>query len=345
MERTRENTIERVRQSLERSGFYVSDAHGIRPSSFDLAARRDSTLLLVKVLKNIDALDAGEARRLLELGALFPATALVIGQCSGASKLEAGVVYNRYGVPILAEETLQEYLDKALPPFLFSSPGGIFARIDGPRLRSLRESRQLSLGALASVAGVSRRTIQLYEDGAGAEVDVVERIESFLGEPIAIPIDIFRHVTTAVRSNRDLARQRGEPPSGTTKRTGGKEREHERPSTGDSLRDGVFRQLDGMGWEVVVTIRCPFDALTKAPAEETPPELLLTGVGSLRTAQHRAEVLHQLARVTEGHALFVVRDSVSRTSVDGMPIVTVTELRRRRDRDELLDLITEREGS
>ncbi len=345
MERTRENTIERVRESLERSGFYVSDAHGIRPSSFDLAARRDSSLLLVKVLKNIDALDAGEARRLLELGELFPATALVIGQRSGATKLEAGVVYNRYGVPILAEETLQEYLEKALPPFLFSSPGGIFARIDGVRLRALRETHQLSLGALASVAGVSRRTIQLYEDGAGAEVDVVERIESFLGEPIAIPIDIFHRVPAGAASERESERPGREDSGESTTPARSKGGEHERTSTGDSLRDGVFRQLDGMGWEVVWTIRCPFDALTRAPPTERPAELLLTGVGSFRTAQHRAEVLHQLARVTEGHALFIVRDSSSHTSVDGMPIVTVTELRRRRDRDELLDLITEREGS
>ncbi len=327
----REQAIERVRRLLASVGFYVSDAHSIRPTSFDLVARRDSLLLVLKVLKNIDALDPEEAARLRELGGLFPAVALVVGQTSGTTPLEAGVVYNRYGVPILAEESLADYVGKGVPPFLFSSPGGVFARIDGPRLREIREARSLSLGALASVAGVSRRTIQLYEDGAGAEVHVVERLEEYVGEPIALPIDLLRL-----------------PPSGRTPRRESDEEEpsprpHELSPTGDAMRDDVFRQLDTMGWEVVVTLRCPFDAFTHGPTSSA-EEVLLTSVGSLRTAHHRAEVLQELARVLEGHALFVVREPPAHRSVDGLAIVTVRELQRHRDRDELVELLTEREG-
>src|SRR5579871_3404870 len=159
MERTRERSIARIRELLEASGFYLSDAHSIRPTSFDLLGRRDSTLIIVKVLKNIDALDPSEARRLKELAALFPATPFVVGQSSGADELETGVLYYRYDLPILSEDTLRDYLAKGVPPFLVSSPGGIFAKVDGERLRELRELHRLSLGALASVAGVSRRTI------------------------------------------------------------------------------------------------------------------------------------------------------------------------------------------
>ncbi|MFG1530409.1 MAG: transcriptional regulator, partial [Thermoplasmata archaeon] len=148
--RTRDRSIERIQAILGRTGFHVTGTHNIRPSSFDLVARRDSLLLLVKVLKNIDALGPDEADRLRELARLIPAVGLVVGANSGTSPLEAGVVYMRYGIPILTEETLQEYVEKGVPPFLFSSPGGIFARINGPRLRELREDRRLSLGALAS---------------------------------------------------------------------------------------------------------------------------------------------------------------------------------------------------
>src|SRR5690242_16840183 len=116
----REKAIERIRGLLESSGFYVSDAHSVRPSSFDLIARRDSLLLLVKVLKNIDALDSAEAIRLRELANLFPASPLVVGATSGGSELEVGVVYNRYGISIVTEETLQDLLHEGLPPFLFS---------------------------------------------------------------------------------------------------------------------------------------------------------------------------------------------------------------------------------
>jgi len=327
---SRERSIDNIRSLLERAGFYVADTHAIRPTSFDLAARRDATLLLVKVLKNIDALDSEEATRLLELGRLFPAITLVIGRTSGASELDPGVVYTRYGVPIINEETLQEFLEKALPPFLYASPGGTFAQIDGPRLRELRNLRGFSLGALASIAGVSRRAIQLYEEGAGAEALVIERIENFLGETIVRPIDLFDWSVHG-RKEPEAEKKRGPERESSTERP--------LPHTDDALRDGVVRQLDGMGLEVTVTVRAPFDALARTP------DVLLAAVGSLRTALHRAEVLHGLARVAEGHALFVVRDPVTRSTISGLPILTITELRRHRDPDELIEEITERESS
>lgn len=344
MDGDRDRTIERVRQILESAGFYVTDAHHVRPTSFDLLARRDALLLILKVLKNIDALDPSEAERLRGLGQLFPASPLVIGQTSGATELEPGVVYNRYGVQIVVEESLRDFLLKGLPPFLFSSPGGIFARIDGRRLRELRVERDLSLGALAAVAGVSRRTIQLYEEGAGAEVDIVERLEGFLGEPIALALDLFlQRATDAPRRNRP-----GSRPDADEEETGSPApkspgRGAELPRTGDAMRDTVFRQLDGMGWEVVVTVRCPFDAFTHGATRHA-EEILLTSVGSVRTAQHRAELLLQLARVAEGHALFVVRDAPPRKTVEGLPLVSMDELRRHRDRAELIELLSEREG-
>ena len=329
MTKNRERWIERIRDLLERAGYYVANTQGVRPSSFDLAARRDATLLLIKVLKNIDALDAEEASRLLELGRLFPATVLVVGQTSGAAELDDGVVYTRYEVPIVSESTLRDYLEKALPPFLYASPGGAFARIDGERLRFLRQARGLSLGTLASIAGVSRRAIQLYEEGQGAEATVVERIETYLDAPIVRPVELFD------RPGRTRRRGDERSDAGTVDRA-------EAPAapvrTGDPLRDGVFAQLGGMGLEVTITMRAPFDALARTP------DVLLAGVGSLRTALHRAEVLHGIARVAEGHAMFVVRETIHRPSIAGLAILNVSELRRHRDPEELLEEISEREG-
>jgi putative transcriptional regulator len=327
----RDRAIERVRHLLESAGFFVSDAHHIRPTTFDLMARRDSELLIVKILKNIDALDPEEARRIAELGRLFPAKVLVVGHSSGANELETGVVYSRYGIPIVVEQSLREYLQKGVPPFLFSGPGGIFARVDGVRLRELREERSISLGSLASVAGVSRRTIQLYEDGAGADVEVIERLERYLAEPIALPLDLFAGERPAPPQNATTPKE-GAEPAPTPPR---------RKPTGGPLRDGVLRQLDGMGWEVTVTIRCPFDSLSHGDTRGE-ERTLLTSVGTLRTAHHRADLLLQLARVAEGHAMFIVREATGRRDVEGLPILSVRELQRHRDRDELLDAIEER---
>jgi len=324
MSQPRDRWIEQIREMLERAGFYVAVTTGTRPSTFDVVARRDATLLLIKALKNIDALDADEARRLTELGRLFPAIVLVLGQRSGLAPLEEGVVYTRYGVPIVHDATLREYLEKALPPFLYASPGGVFARLDGKRLRELRQQRGLSLGALATIAGVSRRAVQLYEEGQGAEAAVVARIEAFFDEPLVRPLVLFE-LPQRARADGSEA----DPQAAAT---------HPAP-TGDALRDGVFRQLDGLGLEVTVTVRAPFDALARAE------DILLMGVGNLRTAVRRAELLRGIARVAEGHAMFVVSEAVHRTTIDGLPILTVAELKRHRDPEGLLEEITEREGA
>ncbi len=334
MERARDRSIQHIRDLLEESGFYVSDAHGIRPSSFDLAARRDSLLILIKVLKNIDTLSREEANRLAELGGLFPAIIVVVGETSGASELEPGVVYSRYGIPIVREETLADLVQKGIPPFLLSAPGGIFARIDGALLRALREERGLSLGAMAQIAGVSRHSIQLYEEGGGAEVVVVQRVEAYFGEPVALPVNLLERRTSP------RAPEGAEESAGTPK-------EADRPParSSDPLRANVFARLQGMGWDVVPTVRAPFDAFTRTPEEERVREILLTAIGNLRAAHHRAEMLRELARVTEQHAMFVVADPVPRPSIDGLPVLSVHELARTRDRDELLDAIEQREGS
>jgi putative transcriptional regulator len=347
-ERTRDRSIERIRHLLESVGFYATDAHHIRPTSFDLIARRDSLVLIVKVLKNIDALDPSEAGRLRELAGLFGGSVLLVGESSGAAKLEAGVVYNRYGIHIVVEESLRDYLAKGVPPFLFSSPGGIFARVDGVRLHRLREDRQLSLGALAGIAGVSRRTIQLYEEGGGAEMTVVERIESFLGEPIARPIELFPARAPLPRpapndEDDEEDDEDDEADDDDLPRPGPRRPKGPIP-TGDSLRDTVFQQLDGMGWRVVVTIRCPFDAFSDAGGRGE-EEILLTAVGSLRSAQHRADLLQQIARVAEGHALYIVRDRPNRRSIGGLPVLSMGELKRHRDRQELIEEIADREGA
>src|SRR3989304_1669875 len=100
---------------------------------------------------------------------------LVVGERSGTGPLEDGVIYSRFGVPILARQTFVEFLEDGVPPFVFSAPGGLYVRLDTEALRRAREERQISLGTLADVAGVSRRTIQMYPEGVAAAGDIAPR--------------------------------------------------------------------------------------------------------------------------------------------------------------------------
>lgn len=318
----RESGLRGVKRLLERAGFYLFDLHHVRPTPFDLIARRDSTLLLIKVLKNVDALDPGDARLLRTLAGALGAVPLVVGAASGARRLQENVLYSRHAVPILSLAGLEEYLLQGVPPFLFSSPGGQFVRIDGRALRRAREARSLSLGAAADIAGVSRRTIQLYEQGGGADAEVVARLEAFLQVPLAAALDPFEEGTALLYRDADDA-SAPEPPPGT------------------SVPAEVVSDLGENGWDVTLTIRTPFDALAR---EERPrrQDVLVMGVGPLESTPRRSTLLLQISRVAEGISVFLVPDRGSRTDVEGVPLVTYQELRRHADPQELRELLRER---
>ncbi len=66
-------------------------------------------------------------------------------------------------------------------------------RLDAGRLREERERRGLSLGGLAGLIGVSRRSIYEYErSGMDIVLDKALRILDVLGEDVFQPIDVFR---------------------------------------------------------------------------------------------------------------------------------------------------------
>src|SRR3989442_9087716 len=60
----RDRLLEETREALAKTGFFLSRPHGERGLSFDLVARRDDTLLIVKVLQNVDALARETAHEL-----------------------------------------------------------------------------------------------------------------------------------------------------------------------------------------------------------------------------------------------------------------------------------------
>src|SRR3990172_2290362 len=189
----RDRLLDEVRAILAKTGFYLSEKTSSRGLAFDIVARRDDVLLFVKVLLNVDAFGKASARELKMIAETLRGSPLLIGARSGGGPLGEGVIYSRFGVPILSRQTFREFFEEGVPPFLFSAPGGLYVKLDGETLRRAREQKQISLGALAEVAGVSRRAVQMYLEGMSATVDIALRLEEFLGEPLVVPMDPFAY--------------------------------------------------------------------------------------------------------------------------------------------------------
>ena len=188
---TRQVLLHETRELLVRAGFCVSEPMDPWTAVFDLVARRDETLLIVKAYTNVDRLSADGAMELRALAATLHAAPLAVGMRTSRTALEDGVLYLRHAVPIMTLGTISDHLMDGVPPFVYAGPGGKYVDMDGDTLSRVRAERQLSLSELADAAGVSRRSVQMYEQGMAAQVETALRLEGFLGVPLVRALDPF----------------------------------------------------------------------------------------------------------------------------------------------------------
>lgn len=311
----RATLLARTRETLARAGFFLSEESGVRPLTFDVVARRDDELLLVKVLTNVDGLTEAVAQELRLVAQFLTAAPLVIGERSSSRALEDGAVYLRYGVNIVTYETMREYLEEGVEPLVYAAPGGFYVNLDGGKLRALREARGLSLGELAQAAGVSRRAIGMYEEGMGAMVDVATRLEEFLEESLAKTSNPFEPSNAKV----ELPRETPELPG---------------------LEGAMLRQMTRIGFRVAPMTRSPFSAIGKQE------EIVFSGVaGDAPDLEKRAAATTNLCDVVEAYGVFFVEKTTTRVAIRGTPVVSRDELKGLDEAEDLLKILRERRGS
>ncbi len=297
---------DQVKDILDKAGFFTSRYCDVRPSSFDLVARKDNLLLIIKFLNNVDSLNAIVARELRLLAKFLEGISILIGKKSSSGKLKDGAAYLRYGIPIMTYPTFKEYVLEESSPMIYASPGGFHIDIDGDRLRELREKMEISLGYVARIAGVSRRTIGMYEQGMKASIEVVSRLEEFFGEPIAKPVDFSFHLKIE-KCEIDFEGFQGE----------------------------VFSRLQEVGCSIFPTSRSPFNALSKALSE-----LILVGISEKNLRKVRT--ISNISKVMEKHSVFFVEKSM-KENINGTPLIERRELEKINEPEKIMELILERE--
>jgi putative transcriptional regulator len=313
---SRSALVSNVTAMLEDAGFLVSDRCAIRPKSFDVAARRGKDTILVKILGNIDALDAQTGAEMRRLGEYLEATPLVIGLRTRDEELKPGVVYFRHGVPVLSPDTAMDLFVEEVPPLIYAAPGGLYVNIDSDVLAEARRDEEMSLGKLANELGVSRRTVSKYEDGMDASVEVAADLEDLFDAPLTSPVRVLEGADDV----RDAEPTPDEPDVDTE----------------DEL---VMTVLTRVGFDVHPTTRAPFKTVSE---NEHRRDRVLTGHSELtETAEKRARIMSSVGRVTETRAVYVV-DRATREAVDGTALLEEGELEDIEDADELRDLIRER---
>ncbi|MCW4031169.1 MAG: helix-turn-helix domain-containing protein [Candidatus Bathyarchaeota archaeon] len=178
--------------TLKEAGFQISQICCSRQSCFDFAARKNDTAVLVKVNSDVDTFSPHCARELKVIAGRVSAASLLISQQTHGKPLEDDTVYSRNRILVITEKTIQNIVLKTANPLVYAGPGGYSVKIDGELVKKRRKALDLSIGKLAVMVGVSRRTIYGYERGmAKASVKSAYKLAKTLGVPIAKPINVF----------------------------------------------------------------------------------------------------------------------------------------------------------
>ena len=310
---SQDRQLQLVTSVMITAGFEVSERFSIRPRSFDLIARKNGTLLIIKVVSHIDSVSEDVAFDLEVISRHLGGVPLIVGERARDAELERGAVYVRYGIYAISPATLYDYFVELTPPLVYASPGGLYVNIDGEALRDLREKRSMSLGDLGQVLGVSRRTISKYESGMGTTLDVAIRIEEFFNTGVVKSINLILH----------------EPPEAM-------EKEQREAATGNLTPIEFFKQI---GMQLHTLHGAPFQALLTFEKHT-----ILTGYGPADKIIKRAALIGNISQIAKKHAMCVITDHYKQNKqkkIGKTLVIGEDRLRRITDGFELLDMIGE----
>lgn len=335
----REQVLHEIKNLLKSYDFKTSDIYD--RSCFDLLARKDDILIILKILINIDSLTSTQAEELAKIAGTFLASPIIIGLKSKHNHLEEDVVYERHEIPVITPQTLCNIVVNDIHPEILAKRGGYYVKIDGTLLKQLRESQNLSLKELADLSHVSRETIYRYEQGNSQTYpETAMMIEEVLQRPITVSINVLE---TDKRNSLDKI-----------------------------IHEPI--ELIKLGYDVKSSNKTPFDAISESTPNNTNDlqklqeklenkldeiekiraeinkktsrnDILITNMERRRnekTLTNIADKTEDISSVTGYDALFVLDKEHDIESINKIPAIYTWELKDMSNIDDLLKLIKER---
>lgn len=227
---------EKVCILLLRNGYTIKS---IGRGCFDIVARKETNILLIKVLEDANSVSRENAEQMMRVGSYINASPIIIAEKAG-QRLDDFVVYTRFGIYTLSFNTFREGIADKLP-FLQRDHAGLKAELLGGRLRKLREDAGVSLNTLARKLGVSSRMVSKYEH-ENSEITVKKALKMYdiFGHEVFHKIDIF----------------------------------HSGKKTPDDISSDLTKKYHDLGFMATETKKVPFRIIAKKPNE-----IILTEVG------------------------------------------------------------------
>ncbi len=279
----RTEILDATESILKEAGFQVSERCVARPSCFDLAARRKEQLAFIKMYVNIGNVSTRDASELQTISECLSATPFFICNENRRKPLEDDTVYSRYHICTITPKTLEDIALHEVYPLVEAGPGGYYVGLDGKEIRERRQKLGLSVGKLADMIGISRRTLYGYEkDMAKASVSVAYNLEWILGVPLVKSIDIFQ---SSSQNKGFLAAAK-------------------RIITKHYFLQKVLKKFAQTNFRVAHTKRAPFDFIVQSLDE---PFSIIGGVPDEkeRNIDQRTEEIVSISKIVNAQPIFI----------------------------------------
>jgi putative transcriptional regulator len=271
-----------IESLLRETGFTVSQTCCSRPSCFDFAARKGETVVFIKLQPDIGSLSASDSEELRTISESVLASSILIGEKTREKPLEEDTVYSRYGILAVTSKTFESIVARKVSPLIQAGPGGYYVEVQGEAIKRRRQELGLSVGEVAEIVGVSRRTLYGYERGlAKASVAVAYNMIYALGIPVGRPVNVFekpkaRRKCFLGKAKSVLARNR--------------------------LLQRVFRKL--ARYNIITVNRAPFDFVISVPEERMRIIGGVAGDGEHGLSRRVDEIL-SVSRVVRAHPILI----------------------------------------
>ncbi len=191
--------LERVKNILGKNYYcyeIINYPSSYRERSIDVVAVKDKDKLLLRIRLSIKNLHKDEINDLINAASAIDAVPLVLSD----DVIYDNVVCERDNIYLISDKTLNNILRRSSDVFIIHKKNNFFVRINSKKLEKIKEDMGLSLGDLASYAGVSRRAVFDYlRSDSNVSLEVAERLIELLGEDIIEPVTIESLKTSFTR--------------------------------------------------------------------------------------------------------------------------------------------------
>lgn len=225
----KQTLLEKVSIFLLRRGFTLKN---LTRTCFDILARKNSQILLIKVLEDANSVSRQYTEEMNALASYMDASPLIIAEKAG-DKLGNNIVYSRFYMYTLNFSTFVQCVENKFP-FIKRGKAGLTASIVGKKLKEKREELGYSLNALSKKLGVTSRMVMKYEnENSEVTLNKAMKIYDVLGHQVFSRIEVFT--------------------------------QHEQEQS--KFETAVSKKYIELGFEATETKRTPFDIIAKKDKE------------------------------------------------------------------------------